>query len=94
MVSDDRQFFFSYGIYKPIKGRAQLVRARVGVIVSLGIGDTTMKPKNKRVRYPNALLAAARSAVFRPRVVEDKTKHRRPGREKRSWINSEEVTDD
>jgi hypothetical protein len=46
-----------------------------------------MKKKLKRKRYPNALLAAARSVELRPRVVADKTKYKRSGRKKKSWMD-------
>jgi hypothetical protein len=43
--------------------------------------------KLKRARYPNQLLAAARSAELRTRVVPDKTKYKRSGRRKTSWMD-------
>ncbi len=45
-----------------------------------------MKKKLKRKRYPNALLAAARSVELGTRVVTDKTKYKRAGRSKKSWL--------
>jgi len=47
-----------------------------------------MKRNTKRIRYPNALLAAARSVALRQRVVPDKTQYRRVS--KRSWLDKAE----
>jgi len=46
--------------------------------------------KAKRQKYPDALLAAARSAELQTPVVEDKRKVKRKGRNKRSWMDNGE----
>lgn len=54
------------------------------------VKEVSVMNKQKKVRYPNALLAAARSAELRMRVVPDKTKYKRSGRGKKTWMVRDE----
>ena len=41
--------------------------------------------KSKRIGKPNALLAAVRTPELRQRVVADKTRYKRKGRDSARW---------